>query len=118
MSLKRLQNVSWVLPNDESAYNRQLDALFIVAAKEWPSNCVTTNSMSAMKAIVINTDCLAIMPRQLVEVERRAGLLKCIRLVESGSSRSLGVSYSEYRRLTVEAQRFVDLLRQNASSGK
>jgi DNA-binding transcriptional LysR family regulator len=46
-------------------------------------------SSTALKAIVIHGDGVAIMPRQLVALERRAGLLHCIRLVEAGATCAL-----------------------------
>ena len=111
ISLRTLSDGQWVLPSEQSAYRRQLEALFVVAGLHWPTGCVTTNSMAAMKAMVLNSDCVAIMPTQVVAVERRAKLLRCIRLMESGGTRSLGLSWAKSRKLSPLAQRFMEIVR-------
>ena len=44
VSLRQLQNVRWVLPNDQSAFHRQLEGLFVVAGLGWPDGAIQTNS--------------------------------------------------------------------------
>jgi molybdate transport repressor ModE-like protein len=109
-SLRQIADVEWVLPSDRSAFHRQLEALFVVAGLGWPSRAITTNSMTAMKAIVMHTDCVALMPRQLVAIEQKAGLLKTIRLVEAGASRALGISWARGRKPSGPAEAFIEAL--------
>jgi molybdate transport repressor ModE-like protein len=109
-SLKQLKDCEWILPSDQSAFHRQLEALFVVAGIGWPTHAITTNSMIAMKSIVIHSDCVALMPKQLVAVEQRAGLIKTIRLVEAGASRALGISWAEHRMPTEPARAFIRIL--------
>jgi DNA-binding transcriptional LysR family regulator len=97
-----------------SAYHHQLEALFVVAGLRWPLDCIATNSMAAMKALVIHGDCVAIMPRQLVALERRAGLIRCIRLAEAGGTRALGLSRAKERKLSPIAERFAEIIRASA----
>jgi LysR family transcriptional regulator, regulator for genes of the gallate degradation pathway len=110
-SLHQLQNVQWVLPSDRSAFHRQLEALFVTVGLGWPTGAVLTNSMTALRAVVIHGDGVAIMPRQLVALERRAGLLHCIRLLEAGASRALGLSRASGRALSPVAERFAEIVR-------
>lgn len=72
VSLRQLADVQWVLPSDHSAFHKQLEALFVVAGLGWPRNAVATNSMTAIKSIAMHSDCVALMPKQLVELERKA----------------------------------------------
>lgn len=109
-SLRQLKDCEWVLPSDQSAFHRQLEALFVVAGIGWPNHAIATNSMIAMKSIVIHSDCVALMPKQLIAIEQQAGLLKTIRLVEAGASRALGISWPENRKPTEPAQAFMRLL--------
>jgi LysR family transcriptional regulator of gallate degradation len=111
ISLKQLAGARWVLPNEDSAYRRQLEALFMVAGVPWPTQCVSTNSMAALKAMVVNTDCIALLPLQLISVEKRAGLLNSVRLAEAGASRSVGLSWAKDRTLSALAMRFVEAIR-------
>jgi DNA-binding transcriptional LysR family regulator len=99
-----------VLPSDQSAFHRQLEALFVVAGIGWPNRAITTNSMIAMKSIVIHSDCVALMPKQLVAVERQAGLIKTLRLVEAGASRALGISWDESRKPTEPVRALMRIL--------
>lgn len=110
-SLRALRDVQWVLPSDQSAFHRQIEALFVAAGLDWPRSAVLTNSMTALKAIVIHGDGVAIMPLQLVTLERRAGLLHCIRLLEAGASRALGLSRVDGRPLSPIAERFTEIVR-------
>lgn len=112
LSLAALKSADWVLPSDRSAYHRQIEALFLVAGFAWPRRAVSTNSMSAMKAIVAHSDGVAIMPRQLVAPEQRLGQLQPIRLTEAGGTRALGISLALSRKPSPLAESFIGLLRQ------
>jgi DNA-binding transcriptional LysR family regulator len=118
ISLRELRDAAWVLPNDQSAFHRQLEALFIVAGVPWPANAIVTNSMVALKSIVMHGDGVAIMPWQLVSLERRAGLLHCMNLVEAGAARALGLSRARDRELPPVAQRFVNAIRKCAQEDR
>lgn len=111
LSLRQIGQVHWVLPNDQSAFHRQIESLFVVAGLGWPTPATLTNSMSAIKSIVMYGDGLSIMPRQLVAIERRAGLLKCIKLAEAGATRSLGLSRAAERKLSPLAETFAHIVR-------
>jgi DNA-binding transcriptional LysR family regulator len=114
ISLKKLGDAQWALPSEDSAYRRQLEALFMVTGLSWPARAVVTNSVSALKAMVMNTDCVAILPIQLVVTERDAGALQAVRLTEAGTTRQLGASWSKDRKLSPIAARFLELLRECA----
>jgi DNA-binding transcriptional LysR family regulator len=105
-----------VLPSDQGAFHRQLEALFVIAGLGWPKNAIATNSMMAMKSIAMHGDCVALMPKQLVELERKAGLLVTVRLVEGGVSRALGISFARDRSLSPPAETFVQILHDCARS--
>lgn len=110
LSLRQMTDVEWVLPSDQGAFHRQLEALFVIAGLGWPKNAIATNSMMAMKSIAVHSDCVALMPKQLVELERKAGLLVTVRLVEGGVSRALGISFARDRDLSPPAATFVQIL--------
>ena len=116
LSLKDLRNVSWALPSERSAFRRQLEALFVTAGVQWPTLCLTTNSMTALKAIVMNSDAITIMPRRLIALETRARRLACVPIRDTGRERTLGMTWLRRRGLSPLAQRFVTLLREVARS--
>jgi len=110
ISLRQLTDVQWVLPSDQSAFHKQLEALFVVAGLGWPTNAITTNSMTAMKSIAMHSDCVALMPKQLVEFERKAEMLATIRMLEGGASRALGISWAKDRKPSPAAETFLRIL--------
>jgi molybdate transport repressor ModE-like protein len=110
VSLRQLTDVEWVLPSDHSAFHKQLESLFVVAGLGWPKNAITTNSMTAIKSIAIHSDCVALMPKQLVELERKTGMLATVRLQEGGVSRALGISWAKDRTPSTAAEAFVRIL--------
>jgi DNA-binding transcriptional LysR family regulator len=114
ISLRHLREVQWVLPSEQSTYRRQLEALFVTAGLPWPVDAICTNSMTALRSIVIHGNGVALMPKQLVALEQRAGLLRCIPLREAGATRALGVSRAKNRTVAPLAARFVQLLRECA----
>jgi molybdate transport repressor ModE-like protein len=114
ISLRRLQDAEWVLPNDKSAYHRQIESMFVVAGLSWPVGAIETNSMTAMKSIVMHGECIAVMPKRLVTLEERAGYLSCIKLFEAGATRALGLSWAKDRKPSPLAERLVAILRQCA----
>jgi len=113
--LRQLGDAEWTLPSEHSAFRRQLEALFLSAGVQWPAFYVATNSMTAIKAIVLHSRCVTIMPKRLIKLERKAGLLRCVELTDSGARRTLGVSWIRDRGLSPVAQRFVTFLREVAS---
>jgi DNA-binding transcriptional LysR family regulator len=72
--------------------------------------------MTALKAIVTNSDAITIMPRRLIPLETKTRRLTCVPLRDTGRERTLGMTWSRRRGLSPIAQRFVSLLREVAKS--
>ena len=96
-SLRQLRNAHWALPSEHSAFRRQLEALFITAGVQWPTFYVATNSMTALKAIVMHSDCVTIMPKRLVALECEVGSLAAVDLRDPGRHRILGITWLRSR---------------------
>ena len=114
--MKSLHDVRWALPSERSAFRRQLEALFVTAGVQWPTLCLTTNSMTALKAMVMNSDAITIMPRRLISLETKTRRLTCVPLRDTGRERTLGMTWSRRRGLSPLAQRFASMLREVAKS--
>ena len=52
MALSELRDVQWVMPNPQSTIWHQIEALFAAENEPWPMNCITTNSITALKSLV------------------------------------------------------------------
>jgi DNA-binding transcriptional LysR family regulator len=114
ISLRKLRNADWVLPSEGGAFQRQLEALFISAGVQWPTFYIRTNSMTSLKAITMQSDCVTIIPRRLIQLESRAGRLAAVKLKDRGSRRNLGLSWIRHRGLSPIAERFAECLREVA----
>ena len=114
VALRDLRDADWALPSERSAFRRQLEALFLTAGMQWPPVCVTTNSMVALKSVVMHSDAVTIMPEQLVTFERGAGRLHCVRLRDAGHPRTIGFKWHRDREPSPLALRFIAAVREAA----
>ena len=114
IALRELRSADWALPSEGGAFQRQIEALFISAGVQWPTFYIATNSMTALKAIIARSDCVTIMPRRLIHLERKVKRLTTVRLRDRGSRRYLGLSWIGHRGLSPIAERFAECLREVA----
>ncbi len=114
VSLKDLDGVKWVLPAGGSAFRRQLENMFATAGIGWPTRAINTNSILAIKAIVMSSDCVTIMSPRLVEVEREIGRISTVALTDVGPLRPVGLMWRANDELSPIAARFADVLRRVA----
>ncbi len=111
VSLKDLDGVKWVLPAGGSAFRRQLENMFAAAGIGWPLRAINTNSILAMKSIVMSSDCVTIMSPRLVEVEREVGRICVLELTDVGPMRPVGMMWRANEELSPIAARFGRILR-------
>jgi DNA-binding transcriptional LysR family regulator len=105
----------WVLPAGGSAFRRQMEMVFSAASLPWPTTGVSTNSILAIKAIVMNTEGVTIMSPVLVEVEQRAGRLHVVPLKDVAPLQPVGMMWRSDDELSPVAARFAKVLRFVAS---
>jgi len=111
LKLSDLRDVRWVLPAGGSAFRQQMERVFAASDLGWPIQSINTNSILAIKAIVMSTDYVSLMARGLVEVEIEAGRLKAIALHDVGNLRPVGLMWRRNEKLAPTAARLVDILR-------
>ncbi|WP_049973709.1 LysR family transcriptional regulator [Azospirillum sp. B4] len=110
-NLRDLQSASWVLPSAGSVFRRQLETLFVTAGTRWPTGGITTNSILAIKSVVMTTDSVALMSPQLTAVERAAGRLCSFPLADVRSARPVGLILSAKAPRNPLTARFIDIIR-------
>lgn len=115
LHLQELAGYSWVLPSAGSSFRLQMEAVFLNAGMSLPARSVSTNSVLAIKAIVMNTECVTLMAPSLVEVECVAGRLRSVALADLGDQRPVGLMWRRDEELSPVALRFADILRQCAA---
>lgn len=111
VSLRELSGVRWVLPAQGSAFRRNLESLFSSCSVPWPSPSITTNSVPAIKTIVMMTDYVSLMVPELIKAERKAGYLASIRLEEAKLfSQEIGLMTRRDSPVSPVAKRFIRIL--------
>jgi DNA-binding transcriptional LysR family regulator len=80
LSLAELRNSDWVMPNAQTTMWHHIEALFAAENEPWPTYCVTTNSIAALKTVVIRSDSVSIVSARLVRLEADAGYMACVPL--------------------------------------
>ncbi|MFO1414291.1 MAG: LysR family transcriptional regulator [Burkholderiales bacterium] len=117
VSLREISDVQWVLPAGGSAFRRQMEMVFASAGLAWPERGISTNSILAIKGIVMSTECVTVMSPSLVEVECRVGSLRAVRLTDVAPLQPVGIMRRADEELTPIAARFAKLLRFVAAAG-
>jgi DNA-binding transcriptional LysR family regulator len=109
--LSDLRDVRWVLPAGGSAFRQQMERVFASSNLGWPTQSINTNSILAIKAIVMSTDCVSLMARELVGVEVAARRLCIIALKGVENQRPVGVMWRRNETLSPVAARVLEILR-------
>jgi DNA-binding transcriptional LysR family regulator len=73
-----LRDAQWVMPSPHTTMSRQIELLFSAENQPWPSQAIVTNSITALKSIIMQSECVTISSKKLVELEVRAGRLACV----------------------------------------
>ena len=112
--LKELRNVRWVFPDPQTAMWRHVEALFAAENVPWPASYVTTNSVLALRALIMRTDSVTISSPNLMKMELMAGQLAAISIRKPNFSREIVMRTRRSPALSPLARRFVSALRAEA----
>jgi DNA-binding transcriptional LysR family regulator len=112
---EHLLNQEWILPRHSELERRALDALFIDAGLEPPLVSLETTSAVLMKTVVMQSDHLTFLPRELIYWEQRAGLLAPLKLAGSSWRRTVGLTIRARGAMSPAAQALIQALQQVAA---
>jgi DNA-binding transcriptional LysR family regulator len=115
LSLRELRHAEWVMPNLHTTMWRQIEALFAAENEPWPATCVSTNSVTALRSLVMRSDSVSISSTRLVKLECNAGYLKGVPLRNAHFSREICLRRRRNLDLSPLTQRFVEILRRVAA---
>lgn len=115
LSLAELRDAEWVMPNAHTTMWQQIEALFAAENEPWPLYCVSTNSVTALKSLVMRTDSVSISSARLVRLECEAGYLKSVPLRRPHFSREICLRWRRYGTPTPLTRRFIELIRAGAN---
>jgi DNA-binding transcriptional LysR family regulator len=112
LSAHHLAGQQWILARTSELERRALDELFIETGLEPRAVWLETTSAVLMKTMVIQSDLLTFLPRELVYWEERAGLLTALKLAVPSWHRILGLTMRTRAGIDPAAQALIDTLRE------
>ncbi|WP_108610611.1 LysR family transcriptional regulator [Aminobacter sp. MSH1] len=104
----------FVLPTSGGSFRKQLDAMFLIAGEEMPSRVIQSNSFSALREILLQTNALTLLPIQIIRKDVTDGILCAIPLIEGTGRRTISLRIARSRRMPEAVARMRDLVLQLA----
>lgn len=104
----------WILPPPQAALRRQIEDLFHSRGLPLPVDVVETISPLTMRHLILNTDTVAALPAQVLELEQQAGLVRCLPIAGPDTGSRVGLILRRDGQLRPAATIFVDILREEA----
>jgi len=84
-----LRDQQWVMPSPHTTMSRQVELLFAAENQPWPSQAIITNSITALKSIIMRSECVTISSKKLVQLELDARCLACVPLRKQHFTREI-----------------------------
>ena len=116
LTLTHLMQAEWVLPIPGNALRRRLEAHFLLAGAPLPAHSIATNSTSGIKALVRQSDCVAIMSKTMAEPEIGSGTLVALPIADERFVQTLGVKRWVHQPISPVAARFTAILGELAAA--
>jgi DNA-binding transcriptional LysR family regulator len=89
LAIAELRHEQWVMPTPHTTMSRQIELLFSAENQSWPSQAIITNSITALKSIVMQSDCVTILSKKLMQIELTARRLACVPLHKQHFTREI-----------------------------
>lgn len=110
LALSDLDGHQLVLPHPSGAYTMQLESTFVAAGRPLPEAIVYTSSFAILKEVVIQSDAVTLVPRQIVRSDLERRQLVRIPLKEPVGLRTFGMRLIKGRTMSPAGARFVEHL--------
>jgi DNA-binding transcriptional LysR family regulator len=92
--LRALFQFPWILPPAGSDRREDVDRFASIAGFEWPPKTfVECHSNAFLKAMVLENDCVGLLPNDAPCAEEKAGLVRSIRFESDAPGRAIGLLY-------------------------
>ncbi|MEP7244534.1 MAG: LysR family transcriptional regulator [Gammaproteobacteria bacterium] len=112
---QQLLDQQWVLARHHELERRALDDLFHQSALQPPEATIETTSAVLMKSVVMQSDFLTFLPRELIFWEERAGQLRALKLIAPSWRRVVGVTMRARSAPSPSADAMINELKRAAS---
>ena len=115
LSIAELRGEQWVVPPPQTTMSRQIQLLFTAENQSWPAQAIITNSITALKSIIMQSDCVAILSKKLVQLELKAHHLVCVPLRKQHFTREICLRRKRAARSPL-VERFIAAVRAAAAA--
>jgi DNA-binding transcriptional LysR family regulator len=112
LTAEHLVGQRWILARTPELERRALDDVFLETGLEPPHVSLETTSAVLMKTMVMQSDFLTFLPRELIYWEERAGLLSALKLAAPSWHRLVGLTLRSRAGVNPAAQALIDILRE------
>ena len=102
----------WILARAPELERRALDDVFLETGLAAPHVSLETTSAVLMKTMVMQSDFLTFLPRELIYWEERAGLLAVLKLAAPSWHRIVGITLRTRAGVNPAAQALIDILQE------
>ena len=118
VSITQLAEGAWVVPQAGTLIRDYFDRMFREAGIAVPSDLIEASSVSTIRALLLESDRLAIISRGRIHYEERSGVLAPLPFSLHGTQRSIGVSIRAGASLPPGVEAFLGQLRGLASGAE
>jgi DNA-binding transcriptional LysR family regulator len=112
LTAQHLLDQQWILARHSELERHALDDVFVESGLAPPVVSLETTSAVLMKTVVMQSDFLTFLPRELIFWEERAGLLSALKLAAPSWHRIVGVTLRSRAGISPAAQALIDSLRE------
>ena len=114
LQLKHLIEQAWILPSEGTVLRREIDNAFHSAGLPVPRNSVESVSVLTNRTLLLETDMVAVMPYQVIQLYEEVGLLKRLPIRIKTDLGPVGFTVRVGHELTPAVQFFIAILRDTA----
>lgn len=112
LTAHHLLDQQWILARQHELERRALDDVFMESGLAPPQVSLETTSAVLMKTMVMQSDLLTFLPRELVFWEERAGLLSALKLAAPSWQRIVGLTIRARGVINPAAEALIESLRE------
>lgn len=116
IALSELRGSQWVLPDENTAMWRHTEVLFAAESEPWPASYVSTNSVLALRSLIMRSGCVTVSLPHLMKMELATGQLVGVPLHKPQFRHEIVLRTRRDQALSPLAERFVTVLRAEAAA--
>jgi DNA-binding transcriptional LysR family regulator len=111
LGLADLLDQQWILPPPQTTLRHQVEEAFRLEHLQPPGQLIETVSILTIRALLLETDVVAVLPHQVIKSDEELGLVKVLGIGIPTALRPVGITRRAGKQLTPAAELFCQCLR-------